>query len=138
VRELFDYDLWANLRWLSYLEESGQPDPALSILRHVLTAQEAWISRCRADSPGSVPGLELSEESIRRLNGEWKALLAEVPEDREVSFERTTGEPFVSTVGQIARHVLNHGTYHRGELRGLCRARGDDAFPETDLIAFKR
>jgi uncharacterized damage-inducible protein DinB len=41
-------------------------------------------------------------------------------------------------VSDIAAHVVNHGTYHRGQLRERAEADGLDDFPETDLILFFR
>jgi uncharacterized damage-inducible protein DinB len=44
----------------------------------------------------------------------------------------------MQTIGEIAHHVINHGTYHRGHLRGLCDAAEFTEFPDTDLIKFYR
>lgn len=41
-------------------------------------------------------------------------------------------------LSEVAHHVFNHGTYHRGHLRGLADAAGFEDFPETDLIRFYR
>jgi uncharacterized damage-inducible protein DinB len=71
-----------------------------------------------------------------RLNQVWMDLVARVPAAQIVSYRRTNGEPLQTPFGTIARHVINHGTYHRGELRGLLRAAGDTEFPETDLVAY--
>ena len=38
----------------------------------------------------------------------------------------------------MAHHVLNHGTYHRGHLRGLAYAEGWDDFHDTDYSAWLR
>ncbi len=40
-------------------------------------------------------------------------------------------------VSEITEHVINHGTYHRGHLRGLAEAEGI-SFPDTDLIVYLR
>ncbi|MFX6823282.1 DinB family protein [Acinetobacter baumannii] len=56
----------------------------------------------------------------------------------ELTFKRFNGEEVTSTVESIVLHVANHGTYHRGELRGLCRAAGWEDFPETDFFLWDR
>jgi uncharacterized damage-inducible protein DinB len=47
------------------------------------------------------------------------------------------GEPFLQPNHEVVRHVINHGTYHRGQLRMLAELDGI-AWPETDMIFFFR
>jgi uncharacterized damage-inducible protein DinB len=136
VLERFDYDLWGNRLWLENLQSKGMPEPDAAIFRHILAASSIWLSRCKGDSPSSMPVVPADVENLTRLVSGWKTLLSAETDDRIVEYRRTTGEPLSSGLFRIVQHVLNHGTYHRGELRGLCRARGDVDFPETDLIAF--
>jgi len=134
--EHFDYDLWANLRWLGTLESLKRPDPDTGIFQHMMAAQEIWLRRCRGHSPAAMPTPSLDEATLKTLNRDWKELLAALPHDPIIEYRRTTGETNALHLHQIARHVVNHGTYHRGELRGLRRAAGDTDFPETDLAGF--
>ncbi len=131
----FDYDLWANRRWMAYLEQRGWTEPERGIFAHILAAQNTWELRLRGESPTSLVSPDLNEASLLDLHARWIGSL-EGDVDRLIAYKRTTGEARAMPVHAIARHVINHGTYHRGELRGLCRASGEDGFPETDMAGF--
>ena len=132
--EGFDYDMWANSRWLAFLESKGWPEPDAQIFRHALSAQKIWVLRCQGASPTEMPVVEPTEESLRELHSLWRQELLRA--NHIVEYRRTNGDEHWSSRDHIARHVVNHGTYHRGELRGLCRARGEEGFPETDFIGY--
>jgi uncharacterized damage-inducible protein DinB len=132
--ELFEYDFWANSRWLAYLEQKGWPEPDAGIFRHALSAQKIWALRCQGASPSEMPVVEPTPESLKDLLALWKQEI--LRPNHVVEYRRTTGEEMWSSRDHIAKHVVNHGSYHRGELRALCRSRGDDDFPETDFIGY--
>ena len=134
--EGFQYDAWANTLWLKCLEAKGFPQPDTGIFEHVLSASSIWYQRCLGFSPSSFPKVELTAVAIQQAADKWAVLMDSLPEDRVVEYKRTTGEPMSTELSQIVLHVLNHGTYHRGELRGMCLLRGDETFPETDRILF--
>lgn len=133
-RRDFDYDLWANRKWLECLTGKGLVSPDVAIFRHLLGAQQIWLSRVQGASPTAFPDIEPSDQEMVRLSEGWKAALD--GEDRTIHYTRLNGQALSMRLSDIAHHVVNHGTYHRGELRGLCRARGDEEFPETDFGGF--
>lgn len=132
LSERFDYDLWANKLWLEALQNKNEP-ASNGVFAHILSAQDIWRQRCRGFSPEAMPVVTPSASELERLNIDWKAIISETDHNQVVVFRRTTGQQLELPLFKIAAHVLNHGTYHRGELRGLCRARADDDFPETDM-----
>lgn len=136
LMEMLEYDLWANGRWLKYLQMKGLPEPDSGILRHVLAASEIWLRRCEGNSPNAMPTPELSERTMVALSADWRAVAAMMEGNPLVAYQRTNGQALETRFLDIARHVVNHGTYHRGELRGLCRARGEEGFPETDFVGW--
>lgn len=103
-------------------------------MQHVLGAQKIWLLRVNGESPTTLDLPTLAE--IEDWNDRWVAALANADLTRRIDYRRTTGEALSSTVGEIALHVINHGTYHRGEIRGRMGARGFQGFPETDRIRF--
>ena len=54
-----------------------------------------------------------------------------------ISYTNTQGLSFETPLHEIIRHVLHHGTYHRGQLALLIRDLGFTP-PYTDYIAFVR
>lgn len=132
----FQYDRWANLQWIQFLDESEVPDLYRQIMAHILGAQVIWVTRLEGESLTAIPAPPLTVASVEELNQRWISALEARSADEVIHYKKTTGEPFSSTLEDIALHVCNHGTYHRGELRGLCRADSREGFPETDRIRF--
>ena len=132
LSSLFDYDLWANTKWREAATEMGQRD----VLRHIVQAQGIWLSRVQG-----TPVWQVSEDDLtlqmERVNRSWKRVLLGADLHQSIPYETSRGEKFDNTIIEIVRHVINHGTYHRGQLRGIAGERGID-FPETDYIAFVR
>jgi uncharacterized damage-inducible protein DinB len=132
----FDYDLWANSQWRNCLLGKQMPSPDIEIFAHIFSATQIWLSRVNGESLTALPEIEPTENEIARLHKGWTDALHFATDDRIVSYRRTNGEQLSLALSEIARQVLNHATYHRGELRGLCLARNEDDFPETDYAAF--
>jgi uncharacterized damage-inducible protein DinB len=132
----FDYDLWANRQWLDFLTRKGIGDPDRKIFQHILGAQEIWYLRCLGTPPSAMPEFEATHDKMTELNGQWKTFLEVREDDPLIHYHRFNGDPGHLRLTQIAQHVVNHGTYHRGELRGLCLARGDEDFPESDFAGY--
>ena len=132
----FQYDRWANLQWIEFLAESDVPDLYRQIMAHILGAQVIWVTRLEGESLAAIPVPPLTVSSVEELHQRWISALESRSADELIHYKKTTGDPFKSTLEDIALHVVNHGTYHRGELRGLCRASEREDFPETDRIRF--
>lgn len=134
---LFDYDLWATRRWLLALPKIADLARTHEVLEHMLYAHRIWLERLGHEAPpagGAIPMQAVFEEMSRA----WKRIVEEAPLDAEVEYSARDGQRFSNTIREIAQHVVNHGTYHRGQLRGLAEAEGFMGFPETDLIAYLR
>ncbi|WP_457825724.1 DinB family protein, partial [Staphylococcus aureus] len=59
---------------------------------------------------------------LTELHQEWLEALAKERADRVIAYRRIiNGAEAESRLSDILHHLANHGTYHRGELRGLCR-----------------
>jgi hypothetical protein len=134
--EGFDFDLWANQKWFECLDRKGWPEPDKEIFAHLLSAQQIWLTRCQGTSLTAMPNIDLQMDELQRLNREWIRVLNEIEVSTLIQYKRTTGEPLCARLFDIAHHVVDHGTYHRDEIRGLFLARGDEEFPETGFIGY--
>lgn len=133
-----DYNAWADARLVSFLRGVERPRKVDGVLAHLATAGEVWLARLGGESPVVELWPDLPfEESIARL-AEVDAGLGK-PRDpaARVRYRNMAGTSFEDPVGDIVAHVLNHATYHRGEIAGLLLA-ADLEPPLTDYIVYVR
>ncbi|MCW5941529.1 MAG: hypothetical protein KIS66_04815 [Fimbriimonadaceae bacterium] len=132
----FRYDLWANRAWLAVLPRLADPEDGRQVLRHILNAQIVWRARIVGTTPEIAT--EVDDGSLESSALAWIGLLEERDLGEVVSYRTTLGVAYDQPLHEIAYHVVNHGTYHRGHLRGLADAQGMSDFPETDFVGWVR
>jgi uncharacterized damage-inducible protein DinB len=151
VTELFGYGSWATMRMFA-AAEALTPEQQTAVvassfpsiratLAHIVGAESFWLSQWMA---ASVPSTPLATLTIAELRGQLEtveaqrasflASLTSVDLDRMVSYSGI-GEAFSLPLGQLMRHVVNHSTYHRGQLATQFRQLGY-APPNTDLTRY--
>lgn len=112
-------------------------------LAHLYGSELIWTARLKGERPPGFPApgelLPLPDLLTRWLAQlqERRAFVAPLPPEQRLHYTNLGGEPMVSRVGDMLRHVVNHATYHRGQLMGMLRQLGYSA-PNTDLIGFYR
>jgi uncharacterized damage-inducible protein DinB len=157
-RRLFEYDAWCSQRVCDALvlargrvEEIGVAAlaapmvRALEVYSHMQAARRLWLSRLGvADPPedGLFPewDFEHAVDEARLMDGMWCQYTHNLEADqieREVTYVTTEGQRVTSRVRDIFTHVVNHSTYHRGQLASLVASCGVMP-PETDYIIFAR
>ncbi len=78
---------------------------------------------------GAAAGYDLSKVN-RRLASctdgkhRWAAGWTEASVEERLSYTDWKGNPWISPIWQIALHVVNHGTHHRGQVAGFLRTMG--------------
>lgn len=149
---LFAYTRWADDRVLaacgklSAADYTREPAPGWSSLRstlvHLAGATEAWARRLSGETVAAMPTEDevpmLADASRMLLHAHEKLarILGELtPELRaEVwSYKNLRGEPKRVPRWAVLRHIVNHGTYHRGQIASKLRLLGHEP-PQTDLI----
>jgi uncharacterized damage-inducible protein DinB len=156
LRRHFAYNRWATLRILdaaaSLTTEELTRDlkssfpSVLATLAHGLGAERVWLTRWRGTSPTEFPP-ESSLASLAEVRAAWDALwrdqqaylseLRESDADLPLSFKTFKGDPDTRPLGDLMRHVINHATYHRGQVVTMLRQLGKTP-PSTDYIRFLR
>ncbi len=134
--ELFAYDRWANALWIDYLSGRESTAEEMEQMAHLLGSQRMWITRVGGVSPTEFVLPEPTLATLDELNQRWRSALTERELGEVINYKRTTGEALSLTLKQIASHVINHGTYHRGVLRGIALLEDRWDFPDTDLANF--
>lgn len=131
------YDLWSNRLWLQALGNFKNLDKPQAVIEHILGAQRVWLGRIGYHTEQTADDLTL-ERLFELVSDVWITVLKEQDLGTLITYQNFAGETFTNSVAQIMRHVINHGTYHRGHLRGLAMAEGLEDFPETDMIRWFR
>jgi uncharacterized damage-inducible protein DinB len=54
-----------------------------------------------------------------------------------IFYKNSTGKKYENTIREIITHVINHSTYHRGQIAMELRRLGIDP-PPTDYIFYRR
>jgi uncharacterized damage-inducible protein DinB len=157
LRLLIDYHYWARDRVLEAVatitpEQFVRPlGNSFSSIRdpvaHICAAERIWIARLKGEPP---QGLQKPERfpdvaAVRResveLEGEMREQLARLgPEavERTIEYQDLRGKDQSDLLWQMLQHLVNHGTYHRGQITTMLRQL-DAAPPKSmDLIAFYR
>lgn len=144
--DLLKYNDWANQRVLITLEEHEINDEEiLKLYSHVLSAQIVWLNRI-IDIPTSPFPLwevynlrelrSMTEESARNWMNYMETHRFETFEEM-IFYKNTKGKKFENTIREIISHVINHSTYHRGQIAAKISVKGLEA-PVTDYIAYAR
>jgi uncharacterized damage-inducible protein DinB len=113
-------------------------------LAHILTAEWLWLRRWLGESPAA--GLRPAEfstvaslrERFARIDDERGRFLGGVPEEglgRFFSYKDMQGVERRLPLVASLQHVVNHGTYHRGQVTTLLRQLGAQPV-STDLSRF--
>lgn len=136
----WDYEDWANRHWLAQLPKFTVPERAQKVMVHIVAPQRFWL-----DLINGVPGTfdvydatPLTEEAFSSVAEGWKDVLSRLDPETTFDMTRFDGSKWRYRAFDAARHVLNHGTYHRGHLRGLAQAEGWDDFEDTDWVRWLR
>jgi uncharacterized damage-inducible protein DinB len=157
MRLLLDYHYWARNRVLDAVEpltpEQFTRDMGSSFrsirdtLAHIYAAEWAWHSRWMGTSPTALlppdmfPDLATLRAAWVDLEAKMHAFLDSLPEasiNLVIDYKLISGQPGSSPVWQMLQHVVNHASYHRGQVTTMLRQMGVEPGKPMDLIAFYR
>jgi uncharacterized damage-inducible protein DinB len=154
LQELFEYNYWARNRQIEACgtltqEQFLRPmDNSFSSLRdtlaHLVGAEYLWLERWRGRSPRAMlaaeefPTLAAVRErwgTVERGVSEYLAGLTEEVLTHPLSYVNLKGETWTYPLWQMLFHVVNHQTYHRGQVTTLLRQLGAQPAQTDYLIA---
>jgi uncharacterized damage-inducible protein DinB len=157
LETLLDYHYWARDRVLEaagkltadqFTRDMGSSFRSVrDTLAHVYSAEWAWYSRWQGRSPAAqLPPEQFSDvASIRSAWAEqeakvrqFTAALGEEGIAREFQFTLLNGQAAASLFWQMLQHVVNHASYHRGQVTTMLRQLGAEPAKSMDMIAFYR
>ncbi|HVE69798.1 MAG TPA: DinB family protein [Thermoanaerobaculia bacterium] len=149
IRDLFSYTEWANDEVIAAIRP--MPDEQYAFVRdtlaHIIFAEWVWLRRWKGESPTAPPAwaehappLDALVDHLHDVEAERRALLDSLSDDdleRDVAYRSLKGDPFTNGLGHQMQHVVNHSTYHRGQVVMKIRQMGIQP-PSTDLIVWFR
>lgn len=153
-RTLYDYNSWANHRAMDacaalsneqFTKDLGSSFRSVrDTLAHIMLGEWIWLERFQGRSPNTMPTADPYPD-LAALKARWaeieRNLLALVAglkqEDIDGVFEYETMiyGVYKNPLGQSLQHLVNHGTYHRGQVATMLRQLGVKPV-ETDLMHF--
>ncbi len=152
LRTLFAFSRWANVKSVESvtaldpeeLERSigGSFGSLRATLVHMYGADWVWLERLHGRSPRALPdGDDLA--TLDALRNKWigvedarDAYLATLTPGRladSLSYTAFDGTSFTRRLDEVLFHMVNHGTYHRGQIATLVRQLGKKAI-STDFL----
>ncbi|MBA4292531.1 hypothetical protein C0431_06130 [bacterium] len=135
LEQLVGYEVWANEQWLGTLGRFKDRARAEGVMRHIVGCYNGWLGLV-AEWEGK-PHDELDlEADMKDLLRRWRVVVQTRDLDEVVEFTGGKGNKRRLSVRELVHHVLNHGSYHRGHLRGLAESEGLADFPETDSLYY--
>ena len=156
IRELFAFNRWAHGRIFAAVEqltpvelEREIPSSFPSVratLAHLAGAEWVWVSRWEGTSPTEIPA-ELASSDLSGIRNWLRAVesrqdrildvLTEASLESGLVYTDFAGNTHNNVLGATLRHVVNHASYHRGQIATMLRQLGRKP-PTTDLIVFHR
>ncbi len=159
LRTLLEYHYWARDRVLAaaealtadqYTRDMGNSFRSIrDTLVHVYSAEWVWHSRWE----GQVPSGHIAPDrlpTVRDLRAAWTGHEPKVKDvvertasgpqglDRVFHYTLFNGKESASVFWHMVQHVVNHATYHRGQVTTMLRQLGAEPAKPLDLIAFYR
>lgn len=140
VQKLFEYNTWANTKVLDTVEVldpgqftrrvGGSYPSVQATLTHILWAERLWLDRWRGGSreqawvPEEFSSVASLRSRWREIQGEQHAFLQTLNSERleaVVGYINQKGEAWQYPLWQQLYHLLNHSSYHRGQVTTLLR-----------------
>jgi uncharacterized damage-inducible protein DinB len=149
------YNVWANTVVASWLQQINNEqwnaavvssfDSIAKTCVHIAGAEKIWLDRWQAKSDIVFMQNEiaLNKEAFltswQNVSEEVLQFINNIEEDKlmkQFSFSRLNGEELSLQYCQAMLHVLNHSTYHRGQVVTMLRQVGFTQVSSTDMMTY--
>lgn len=151
--QMFKYNKWANSRYRTVLRGISMADLRIETeygllldrIIHIFASYEMWHKRLHNQSPsGVIKGSDFS--NWNDLENKWVEmddLLIEYVSavqqdllDATVNYTSLDGREFTRKREDILFHLIQHPTYHRGQLSSYFKHSDLPNFPATDVVVY--
>ena len=151
---LIDYHIWANNKVLLELhsltdeewnKELGGSFPSLHLVcKHIMSADYRWLHRWKGVSLAPIPEAFNAQNNSTQLAALWQPIMDEMKAtvetnegalDKLLVFTTAKGDNYSMPFWQTFYQVVNHGTYHRGQITNMIRMLNRQPVG-TDMLLF--
>lgn len=156
LRTMIDYHYWARDRVLDavarldgdqYTRDLGNSFKSIrETLTHIYAAEWAWYQRWQGQSPTALLTADRFADlaSLRRAWSDHETKMRAYVDglgpdvDRVIEYTLLNGVAGASPIWQMVQHVVNHASYHRGQVTTMLRQLGAEPAKPLDMIAYYR
>ena len=157
LQTMLAYHYWARDRMLGavealtpeqYTRDLGSSFKSIrETVTHIYAAEWAWYSRWQGTSPTALlpadrfADLAALRQAWTEHEGKMRAFvngLGEQDVARVIEFKLLSGQAGASPLWQMLQHVVNHASYHRGQVTTMLRQLGASPAKPMDMIAYYR
>jgi len=154
IRQLYDYNRWADWRILAMASRLTSEDfirpmgnsfsSVRDTLAHILGAEWIWLERWQGRSPRALldaatfPNVQSFESRWETVKDDQTQFIDALTPQRlveELAYVNHKGQPYSYPLWQQMVHVVNHSSYHRGQIITLLRQLGAEA-ASTDFLVY--
>lgn len=156
-KELAAFYSWATnivCGWLEQIDDAQWNQEIISsfssiqeTVLHIISAENIWLQRFNKATKTVWLQNEFKGKKQEHINlwiktsADLKSFIDNLNEDElytNLDFKRINGEAYSMPFYQLIAHVVNHATYHRGQLVTMLRQTGFKNVSSTDLLEFYR
>ena len=141
ILDKLDYNQWANQLIIKTLSGEAVNDSIKRNLSHIFNAMDIWNTRM--GSKGYDYGIWQIHDTAdwetisQAMYKSSSAVLNQHDIDTTIDYINLAGEGHQSSVRDIMLHIVNHGTYHRGQIIQSLQQEGLKTV-STDFINYSR
>lgn len=155
-QELANYNRWANsivCNWLTQISDAQWTREMVSSFNsiretvlHIISAENAWLQRFKKIPvtwlQSTFKGSKDEHIDLWKKTSEGFQSYVDTFDENELTtkldYRRLNGEEYSTPYYQLFAHVVNHGSYHRGQLVTMLRQAGFTNVSSTDLLQIYR
>lgn len=141
--ELLEYNRQMNHQLILALvaQQDRVPEKSVRLMNHILNSQEMYNARMEpvysSHGPWHMRELAILDDVNEVFHTATKSIVSRMPLDQVIYYTTSTGIDMQHTIQDILFHVVNHATYHRGQIAMDFRNTGLEPLV-TDYAVWKR
>ncbi len=142
-QDTLEYTHRCNQQLIEVLDKNPETyaDKISLLASHTLNAHHVWNHRIFGVVPALSVWQHLDIDNLQLINSEnfehSKEILHEKELTKHINYTNSKGQNFTNSISEIFFHIINHSTYHRGQLMNLLKIKGVEPIV-TDYIFYKR